>query len=155
MMDHTHLPGGAAALALVDPALSEAVAVVTGPCGSLVRFASEVAGRRVEYDGIVEMLLEHATPGAEPKCTDAVAAAIAAGCLGERHLWRDLQLPDRRSLRLLLEAYFEPFAADNYMDMRWKKFIYRRLCRWGGFNTCKAPSCGVCSSYEECFGREA
>jgi hypothetical protein len=26
------------------------------------------------------------------------------------------------------------------------------LCRWGGFNTCKAPSCGVCSSYAECFG---
>jgi len=147
--------GDVAASTSTTTALAEAVAIVAGPCGAVVCFEHEVRDRRVEYDGIVEMLLDHATRGVEPQRAEAVSRAIAAGCLGERHLWRDLQLPDRRSLRLLLEAYFEPFAADNYMDMRWKKFIYRRLCRWGGFNTCKAPSCGVCASYEECFGQNA
>ena len=53
------------------------------------------------------------------------------------------------------ELAFEPLAANSVMDMRWKKFIYRRLCRWGGFNTCKAPSRGACPTYEECFGGPA
>jgi nitrogen fixation protein NifQ len=108
----------------------------------------------VEYDGIVGLLLVHATPGIDPREAEVVARALAAGCLGERHLWRDLQLPSRAVLRGLFETYFEPLAADNIMDMRWKKFVYRKLCRWGGFNTCKAPSCGVCSGYAECFGPE-
>jgi nitrogen fixation protein NifQ len=118
-------------------------------------FAEQIAERRVEYDALVEMLQLGATPWADPTEVEVVAHAIAAGCLGERHLWRDLELPSRSVLRGLFEGYFEPFAADNTMDMRWKKYVYRKLCRWGGFHTCKAPSCGECSSYAECFGAEA
>ena len=130
--------------------LRAAVAMLTGPQGPVQRFP--VTERRVEFDGIVELLMLSTTPGVDPRDAEQVARAIAAGCLGEQHLWRDLGLPNRGMLRLILERYFEPFAADNVMDMRWKKFIYRRLCRWGGFNTCKAPSCGACPTYEECFG---
>ena len=119
------------------------------------RYAQQIAERKVEYDAVVEMLLLGATQGADPAEVEVVARAIAAGCLGERHLWRDLELPSRDVLRGLFEGYFGPFAADNTMDMRWKKYVYRKLCRWGGFHTCKAPSCGECSSYAECFGSEA
>jgi nitrogen fixation protein NifQ len=120
--------------------------------GPRERFADEVAERRVEYDAIVALLLAHASEGIDAEARWRVARAVAAGCLGEQHLWRDLALPNRAALRRLLETYFEPLALDNVMDMRWKKFIYRRLCRWGGFNTCAAPSCGVCPTYSECFG---
>lgn len=120
--------------------------------GPRERFAEQIAERRVEYDAIAGMLLLHATPGLDPRRVEFVAQSIAAGCMGERHLWRDLGLPSRRVLRAVFETYFEAFAADNVMDMRWKKYIYRRLCRWGGFHTCKAPSCAACGDYLECFG---
>ena len=132
--------------------LCAAIAKLIGKCGPRERFAGDVAERRVEYDAIVEHLLTHSSDEVDPENRWRLARAVAAGCLGQRHLWRDLDLPSRAALRELLETYFAPLAADNVMDMRWKKFIYRRLCRWGGFNTCAAPSCGVCSSYPECFG---
>jgi len=134
--------------------LSDIVAELTGPTGPEARFAEQVVERRVEFDALVELLLRDATPGVDPGDAVQVAHAVAAGCLGEQHLWRDMGLPSRAALRLLLETYFRDLAADNTMDMRWKKFIYRRLCRWGGFATCKSPSCGVCGDYSECFGPE-
>jgi nitrogen fixation protein NifQ len=140
--------------ALQDADVLEAMTRFSASDGPIERFAEQIAERRVEYDGIVGLLLVHSTPGVDPREAETAAQAIAAGCLGEQHLWRDLDLPSRAVLRRLFEAFFEPLAADNVMDMRWKKFVYRRLCRWGGFNTCKAPSCSACSSYSECFGPE-
>ncbi len=138
----------------VTAPLPDLVAELTGPTGPEARFAEQVAERRVEFDALVELLLRDATPGVDADEAARVARAVAAGCLGEQHLWRDLALPNRAALRTLLETYFRGLAADNTMDMRWKKFIYRRLCRWGGFATCKSPSCGVCADYSECFGPE-
>jgi nitrogen fixation protein NifQ len=117
-----------------------------------VRFSREIAERRTEYDALVDLLLANATPGIDPCRAQEAARAVAAGCLGERHLWRDMGLASRGALRELLEEHFAPLAAENVMDMRWKKFLYRKLCRWGGFHSCKAPSCAACESYEECFG---
>lgn len=147
-------PAGAAALAPRDAHVLAAVARFSAADVTSGRFAEQVRERRVEYEAIVEMLLTHATPGIDSREAEVVARSIAAGSLGEQHLWRDLELPSRAVLRKLFDTYFEPFSADNIMDMRWKKFIYRKLCRWGGFNTCKAPSCGVCPSLSECFGDE-
>ncbi|MDR3686637.1 MAG: nitrogen fixation protein NifQ [Coriobacteriia bacterium] len=148
------MPTGSSVSAVGD--LEVAAAVERFSDGAVeARFAEQVEERRVEFDAIVGMLLLQTTPGVNPAQAEVVARAIAAACLGEQHLWRDLELPNRGVLRRLFEAYFEPFAADNLMDMRWKKFLYRKLCRWGGFHTCKAPSCGACSSYSECFGTQA
>ncbi|MDR3686395.1 MAG: nitrogen fixation protein NifQ [Coriobacteriia bacterium] len=130
------------------------VAELTGPNGPVVRFSEQVAERRVEFQALVELLVHDTTPGVDSDEAAQVARAVAAGCLGEQHLWRDMGLPSRTSLRSLLETYFREFAAHNTKDMRWKKFLYRRLCRWGGFATCKSPSCGACSDYSECFGPE-
>lgn len=130
------------------------IAELIGPAGPLTRFSAEVAERPAEFEALTELLLRHAPREGAPTETRAVARAIAAGCLGDQHLWRDMRLPDRAALRELLETYFASLAAINDRDMRWKKFLYKCLCRWEGFGTCRAPSCGECSSYEECFGPE-
>jgi nitrogen fixation protein NifQ len=38
--------------------------------------------------------------------------------------------------------------------MKWKKFLYRTICRDDGFAFCTAPSCGECSDFDHCFGEE-
>jgi nitrogen fixation protein NifQ len=124
-----------------------------GPGGPRARFAANVAERRVEFDALV-LLMTDSAPLPRPE-TMAVAEAIAAGCLGDRHLWRDLGLPDRATLREILETYFGPLAERNDRDMRWKKFLYKCLCRWEGFHVCRAPTCDACDGYEECFSPEA
>jgi nitrogen fixation protein NifQ len=123
-----------------------------GLSGPRTRFAARVVERRVEYDALMILMLD-GTTGDRPEAQE-VAAAIAAGCLGDQHLWRDLGLHDRPTLRLLFEEYFPSLAARNDRDMRWKKFLYKCLCRWEGFHVCRAPSCDECSSYEECFSPE-
>ena len=59
---------------------------------------------------------------------------IAHSALGDQHLYKDMGFSDRSEVRALLEAHFPQFAAENTKDMRWKKFIYRRLCGWEGFH---------------------
>jgi nitrogen fixation protein NifQ len=44
-----------------------------------------------------------------------------------------MRLSDRAELRTLLEQHFPELAAGNTKDMRWKKYLYKRLCGWPGF----------------------
>lgn len=131
---------------------TEVLRDLLGPSGPRARFDAQVAERRVEYDALVQLMMNEA--GETRPETEDVARAIAAGSLGERHLWRDLGLTDRATLRALFETYFTPLAARNDRDMRWKKFLYKCLCRWEGFHVCRAPSCDECASHEECFSPE-
>ena len=139
---------------MTDATVDDSTSILLGAQGPEVRFADEGADRRVEFDAIVELMMRERTRSADEGRAAAVARSISAGCLGERHLWRDLGLESRAALRSVLEEYFGPFAAGNTEDMRWKKYIYRRLCRWEGFHTCRAPSCSECDAYPECFGSE-
>ncbi len=96
--------------------------------------ASDIpADRRAEYEAIQALLMGYAAPD-DAEATP-LAEWIARGALGERHLYVDMGLSARAELRALLEAHFPAFAAENTEDMRWKKFIYRRLCGWEGFHT--------------------
>jgi len=88
--------------------------------------------RRAEYDGLVKLLLESADPDNEQAA--AVADAVARGALQDGHLWRNMKLKDRAEVRTLLEAHFPALAAGNTKDMRWKKYLYKRLCGWPGFH---------------------
>lgn len=81
-----------------------------------------------------------------------VARAVAAGCMGDNHLWEDLGLASRASLSALLNAHFPTLVAQNTHNLRWKRFFYRQLCQRAEISLCKAPSCGVCSDYAACFG---
>jgi nitrogen fixation protein NifQ len=113
------------------------------------------ATRDDEVTDIVALLLEHADAAAgSAENRRAVAESLAIGCLGDNHLWQDLQLPSRRELSALFEHWFPALAAKNMHDMKWKKFLYKQLCEREELFICKAPSCGVCIDRPVCFGPE-
>ena len=130
--------------ALVPPALPVPVALALQRC----------ATRGDEDDDVRELLLPHAEPGAPPGPTRAVAEAIALACLGDNHLWQDLQLASRAELSALIEWHFPRLAARNHAQMKWKKFLYRQLCEREEILICKSPSCAVCTDQALCFGPE-
>jgi nitrogen fixation protein NifQ len=80
-----------------------------------------------------------------------MAHVVAAGCMGNDHLWEDLGLHDRSQLSQLMRRNFPALAARNVKDMKWKRFLYKQLCEAEGIYTCRAPSCEVCSDYHACF----
>jgi len=91
--------------------------------------------------------------GSEPE-EAWLASSLAAACLGGDHLWRDLGLESRESLKALLLHNFPSLAERNVKNMRWKKFLYKQLCEQDGGYVCRAPSCEQCPSHHDCFGAE-
>jgi len=83
-----------------------------------------------------------------------LAAMIARRAQRADHLWQDLGLRDRGELSRLMQRHFRPLAARNSSDMKWKKFLYRMICRDAGYSLCTAPSCSECADFEVCFGDE-
>jgi nitrogen fixation protein NifQ len=83
-----------------------------------------------------------------------MADIVSAACMGSDHLWRDLGLPDRKVLNRLLRYNFPALFLENTGDMKWKKFLYKKLCEMGGDYVCRSPNCEECVSYDECFGSE-
>jgi nitrogen fixation protein NifQ len=80
---------------------------------------------------------------------------LAAGCLGFGHMWRDMGLASRAALRALLFAAGPRLARRNVADMKWKKFLYRELCKSEAGYVCRSPSCDACIGYDDCFGAES
>ncbi|HLO96423.1 MAG TPA: nitrogen fixation protein NifQ [Burkholderiaceae bacterium] len=107
-----------------------------------------------EVDDLRELLMAHAEPDAPASPTRAVAEVIALACLGDNHLWQDLQLASRAELSALIERYFPRLAARNHAQMKWKKFLYKQLCEREDVFICKSPSCAVCTDHALCFGPE-
>lgn len=85
----------------------------------------------------------------------ALARVVARRCQRPNHLWQDLGLRNRRELSWLMDRHFAPLAARNARDMKWKKFLYRTICRDDGFALCTAPSCAECDDFAGCFGDES
>jgi nitrogen fixation protein NifQ len=117
--------------------------------------AARRAGREDEVDDVRSLLLDHADPAAGSRA-DAllVAEAVALACLGDDHLWQDLQFAARGELSALMAHWFPALVARNQADMKWKKFLYKQLCEREALFICKAPSCGVCVDRAVCFGPE-
>ncbi len=118
-----------------------------------------IAERRSRRDDEVvdlrALLLDHADAAAGSAAERAaMAEAVAVACLGDDHLWQDLQLASRAELSWLMTHWFPALAAKNVHDMKWKKFLYKQLCEREELFICKAPSCGVCSDHALCFGPE-
>ncbi|QSX34192.1 nitrogen fixation protein NifQ [Shewanella avicenniae] len=108
--------------------------------------------RQSELQELVSLLMENANPSA---CYARFAAMIiACGCLGNRHLWKDLGLPERPRLSQIFAWYFPAIFSGNDRNMRWKRYLYKQLCETGGDYVCRAPSCDQCNTYQECFGPE-
>ncbi len=108
--------------------------------------------RADEKQSLMELLQEFANPNA--RYATEMTEVIAKASLGSDHLWSDLGLPERPLLGRLIRYYFPELHARNTKNMRWKRFFYKQLCERGGDYVCRAPSCEVCSSYNECFGPE-
>jgi len=107
--------------------------------------------RQADEACLRELLGRHASGG---KLSVALAAIVARRALRPHHLWQDLGLRNRRELSWLMERHFERLATKNAKDMKWKKYLYRAICRDEGFALCVAPSCGECRDFEGCFGDE-
>ncbi|MCP3712066.1 nitrogen fixation protein NifQ [Paraburkholderia sp. CNPSo 3274] len=109
------------------------------------------------YDDIdlVTLLKTYANPVAgtttEIHC---ISHALACACAGKKHLWQELRLSSRGELSALIEYWFPSLAEKNVHGMKWKKFIYKELCRSEALNVCRASSCGECAEYSSCFGPE-
>ena len=121
--------------------------------------ASLILARRAtrgdEVDDLRLLLLDHADPAAGPRaeCV-AVAEQVALACLGDKHLWQDLQLGSRAELSALMRRWFPALVAKNHADMKWKKFLYKQLCEREEIFVCKSPSCAACCDHALCFGPE-
>jgi nitrogen fixation protein NifQ len=105
--------------------------------------------REDELSELSQLLNEYRNPQA--KFSLQMVTVMASACLGGQHLWRDLGMPERPRLTALFGHYFPALHQQNVHHMRWKRFLYRQLCERGGDYICRAPSCGECSSYGECF----
>jgi len=117
--------------------------------------AARRSTRDDEVDEVRSLLLAHADPAAgSPQDIALVAETVAVACLGDNHLWQDLQLPSRAELSALMAHWFPVLKARNSGDMKWKKFLYKQLCEREDIQVCKAPSCAVCSDQPLCFGPE-
>lgn len=100
-----------------------------------------------------ELLTRHTTRGTLFQAQ--LAALIACRAMRPNHLWQDLGLRRREELSLLMQRHFEPLARRNSQDMKWKKFLYRMICRDEGFRLCTAPTCAECDDFAACFGDES
>jgi len=107
--------------------------------------------RPTDEEYLREYLGRYASCG---KLSLILAAIIARRALQPHHLWQDLGLRNRRELSWLMERHFAGLAARNVHDMKWKKYLYRAICRDEGFTLCVAPSCNDCSDFDHCFGDE-
>lgn len=114
--------------------------------------ADRIARRGDEVDDVVGLLMAHADPLAGTRAqAREVARVVAVACLGDNHLWQDLQFEHRGQLNALLRHWFPALVARNTGDMKWKKFFYRQLCEQAEILICKSPSCAVCTDYVHCF----
>lgn len=117
-----------------------------------IRMSDRLDNRMDELEDLIQLLLDHGRDDGEQ--TRTLAAFIANACMGDNHLWQDMQLPNRAALSDLMQTNFPALVAKNHGDMKWKKFFYKQLCERAEISICKAPSCGICFDYEKCFGPE-
>jgi len=105
-----------------------------------------------EFDDLLELFREHRRDDSEE--TGWLAHTIASACAGQNHLWEDMAMPNREALSQLIKKHFPTLYFKNAANLRWKKYFYKLLCDRAQVRICKAPSCGVCSDYANCFGPE-
>jgi nitrogen fixation protein NifQ len=90
------------------------------------------ADRLDEYQQLLELLMDNSATADDATLVRAVW--IARSALEPGHLWRSMGLESRDELRRILSEFFPALYAANDRDMRWKKFLYRRMCGWSGFS---------------------
>ncbi|WP_255305437.1 nitrogen fixation protein NifQ [Acidithiobacillus ferrivorans] len=105
-----------------------------------------------ENSDLQKLLLDHRAGLSEAE--EWSAAIIATACFGDDHLWQDLGLTEREDLSAVIKRHFPRLHLKNSGNMKWKKFLYKRLCDQAAIRLCQAPNCSVCDDYARCFGPE-
>ncbi|MDO8828059.1 nitrogen fixation protein NifQ [Methylophaga sp.] len=108
--------------------------------------------RMPEIDDLIQLLQAYSRTRDQEN--DWIISIIVIACMGLDHLWEDLGLWQRSELSALISYNFPQLAESNSKNMKWKKFIYKKLCDAEGIYLCRAPSCEVCTDYAKCFGPE-
>lgn len=83
-----------------------------------------------------------------------LADCLAARAAHPGHLWVAMGLLQRPALSAAIRRHLPALAAANHRNMRWKRFLFKRLCDLNGGALCKTPDCGQCSDYALCFAPE-
>ena len=113
-----------------------------------------VALPREDFNDLLHLLLEYRRDDSTE--TVWVAHALCSGCMGNDHLYSDMQLPDRQVLSDLIAHYFPALFQKNAgARMRWKKFFYKQLCARAEVQLCPAPGCQSCVDRPVCFMPES
>jgi len=89
--------------------------------------------------------------GHAPSASQWLVQMLAARSAHSGHLWRAMGLFERPELTNAIRRHLPKLAYANEQGMRWKRFLFKRLCDLSGGNMCKTPDCGVCSDYALCF----
>ena len=107
-----------------------------------------------ELLGLLLAYLPRDADGRTPVPSLWLARALAARATLPGHLWRAMGLFSRPELTAAIRRHLPALAAANAQGMRWKRFLYKQLCERNGGMMCKAPECGACSDYAQCFAIE-
>ena len=125
-----------------------------GAMDSLEAFGLDSTILVEEEEQSLRRLLQRSRSTSAP-LSSLLAILVARRTMRPNHLWQDLGLRNRGELSELMRRHFEPLAKRNVNDMKWKKFLYRMICRDEGFRLCTAPSCAECDDFAVCFGDES
>jgi nitrogen fixation protein NifQ len=133
----------------VSQAQFEAIAAFAGFNACDVKSAHGAPTPDDEELMLRELMMRHRSQPGE--IGEWLACIIARRSMEPNHLWEDLGLPERPDLTRLLLRHFQPLAANNTRNMRWKRFLYRAICESEGFTMCPSPTCDACSEFHICY----
>ena len=124
----------------------------------LEAFSAPPSERPPLTNGDILNLLTTYLPCDAKGCTPApslwLARILAARAAHSGHLWRAMGLFARTELTAAIRRHLPALSSDNDQGMRWKRFLYKKLCEQSGGILCKTPDCGVCSDYALCFAEQ-
>jgi nitrogen fixation protein NifQ len=106
---------------------------------------------------LLNLLLAHLPDDADgwtPAPALWLARILAARASRPGHLWLAMGLFARPELSKAISRHLPALAAANGKSMRWKRFLFKRLCEQHGGTLCRTPDCGRCGDYALCFGGE-
>lgn len=114
-------------------------------------FAVLGAAVPTDFHALVALLRAQGDPGRDARHTEWAARAVAAACMGERHLWQDLGLTGRPAVSALLRDWFPDLHDGNIADVKWKRYLFACLGRHLGKPGLQPPGCGGCEQNGLCF----
>lgn len=145
------------ALGLARPDLARLLArYLPGQQGLLATLPPQAgSGEEALEEPDVRAYLLECRAGRDEEAETWWAAITARRSLQPNHLWQDMGFRNRGELGIMLRRHFPELVRRNHQDMKWKKFLYRELCRREGIVICKSPVCEGCSDFQACFDGES